>query len=73
MFDTGNGIDTGSGPILIGVSNASGLEAGGYLTAETVKKLKAGVEPNLALKMAKDKMRRDGWEHPFYWSAFVIC
>jgi CHAT domain-containing protein len=42
------------------------------LAAEMLKNVNNGVEPKLALKMAKDKMRRDGWEHPFYWSAFVI-
>ncbi len=42
------------------------------LTTEMLKNLKGGMEPKLALKAAKDKMRRDGWEHPFYWSAFVI-
>jgi CHAT domain-containing protein len=42
------------------------------LTGEMLKNLNDGMGPDKALKAAKDTIRRNGWEHPFYWSAFVI-
>ena len=36
------------------------------------KNLKEGEEPKEALRLARAEIRRRGYEHPFYWSAFIL-
>jgi len=36
------------------------------------KNLKQGKEPKKALWLARDEIRKKGYEHPFYWSAFIL-
>ncbi|MFH2203420.1 MAG: tetratricopeptide repeat protein [Elusimicrobiota bacterium] len=42
------------------------------LAGEFFARLKDGKEPAEALRLARSAIRRDGYEHPFYWSAFVL-
>ncbi len=42
------------------------------MSNEFFKQLKAGKDAKEALKLARETVRRSGWEHPFYWSAFIL-
>jgi CHAT domain-containing protein len=41
--------------------------AGEFFTA-----LSAGAGPREALSQARARVRKEGWEHPFYWAAFIL-
>jgi len=41
--------------------------SGAFFTA-----LSAGSGPREALSQARERVRKAGWEHPFYWAAFVL-
>jgi len=36
------------------------------------KNLKEGKVPKEAIQLARNEIRRNGYEHPFYWSAFIL-
>jgi CHAT domain-containing protein/lipopolysaccharide biosynthesis regulator YciM len=36
------------------------------------KSLKDGKEPKDALRLARETLRRNGYEHPFFWAAFIL-
>lgn len=42
------------------------------LTNSFFEHLKSGKTAGQALRLARADIRRDGYEHPFYWSAFVL-
>lgn len=42
------------------------------LAARFFKKLKAGSPPRRALREARMELRREGWEHPYYWAPFIL-
>ncbi len=42
------------------------------LTAEFFTQLKQGKPPEQALKLASSAIRHQGYENPFYWSAFIL-
>ena len=42
------------------------------LSVEFFKELKGGKSPREALRLARASVRRQGWEHPFFWSAFIL-
>ncbi|MGC9066834.1 MAG: CHAT domain-containing protein, partial [Candidatus Ratteibacteria bacterium] len=42
------------------------------LTNAFFKNLKEGKEPKEALRLARQEIRRKGYEHPVYWSAFIL-
>lgn len=43
-----------------------------FLSASFLKNVKSGKSPGEALKLAKGDIRNKGFEHPFFWSAFVL-
>lgn len=42
------------------------------LTAAVFKYLKEGNEPLQAIRLARSDIRRQGYEHPFYWASFIL-
>jgi len=42
------------------------------LAAAFFKYLKEGKEPKQAIRFARNEIRRQGYEHPFYWSSFIL-
>jgi len=42
------------------------------LTIAFFKHLKEGNEPKQALRLARNEIRRKGYEHPFYWASFIL-
>ncbi|MGB1250896.1 MAG: CHAT domain-containing protein, partial [Candidatus Promineifilaceae bacterium] len=36
------------------------------------QQLRAGITPHRALQAATDKLREEGWTHPYYWAAFRL-
>lgn len=42
------------------------------LAARFFKKLKSGLTPRRALREARAELRREGWEHPYYWAPFIL-
>jgi len=41
-------------------------------TTAFFKHLREGKEPRQAMKFARNDIRRQGYEHPFYWAAFIL-
>lgn len=42
------------------------------LTTTFFKHLREGKEPRQAIRLARDDIRRQGYEHPFYWASFIL-
>jgi CHAT domain-containing protein len=42
------------------------------LTEGFFRHLKAGSDPHVALRSARRDVRKVGYEHPFYWAAFIL-
>lgn len=42
------------------------------LAARFFKKLKRGLTPRRALREARAELRREGWEHPYFWAPFIL-
>lgn len=42
------------------------------LGARFFKKLKGGLTPRRALREARAELRREGWEHPYFWAPFIL-
>jgi CHAT domain-containing protein len=42
------------------------------LANQFFEKLKAGKDKLTALHEARAELRRQGYEHPFYWAAFIL-
>ena len=42
------------------------------LTVKFLEGMKDGREPVVALNQAREDIRRRGYEHPFYWAAFIL-
>lgn len=42
------------------------------LTAAFFRSVKEGHEPKEAIRLARNEIRRKGYEHPFYWASFVM-
>ena len=61
----------GAGNVLMSLWSVS-EDATVALSGEFFKQLKAGRTPAEALALARTEIRRQGYEHPFYWSAFIL-
>jgi len=61
----------GAGNVLMSLWSVS-EDATVALSGEFFKQLKAGRTPSEALALARSEIRRQGYEHPFYWSAFIL-
>ncbi|NJN65905.1 MAG: CHAT domain-containing protein [Chloroflexaceae bacterium] len=35
-------------------------------------RIRAGEPPAVAMRGAVEEIRREGWEHPYYWAAFQV-
>ena len=42
------------------------------LTSAFFKHLKEGNDPKEAIRLARNEIRRQGYEHPFYWASFIL-
>ncbi|MBI5247016.1 MAG: CHAT domain-containing protein [Elusimicrobia bacterium] len=42
------------------------------LATRFFKKLKSGLTPRRALREARAELRREGWEHPYFWAPFIL-
>jgi|GEM_PF-388040 len=42
------------------------------LTATFFSYVKEGKEPKEAMRLARNEIRRKGYEHPFYWASFIL-
>ena len=42
------------------------------LSGEFVSALSSGSDPREALRSARAQIRKSGYEHPFYWAAFIL-
>ncbi len=42
------------------------------LTSAFFKYIKEGKEPKEAIRLARNEIRRKGYEHPFYWASFIL-
>lgn len=47
-------------------------DASVFLSNSYYGHLKKGNEPKEAMRLARDDMRRNGYEHPFYWASFIL-
>lgn len=61
----------GARKILSSMWEVSG-EASVKLTELFFEHIKSGKEPRQALRLARQELRRQGYEHPYYWAPFVL-
>ena len=61
----------GTGNVLMSLWSVAELSATQFTTA-FFKHLKEGKEPRQAMRLARSAIRRQGYEHPFYWASFIL-
>ena len=61
----------GASDVLMSLWSPAELPATQFTTA-FFKHLREGKEPRQAMRLARGDIRHQGYEHPFYWAAFVL-
>ena len=61
----------GSNNVLVSLWSVAEASATQF-TSSFFKYLRQGKEPREAMRLARSQIRRQGYEHPFYWAAFIL-
>ena len=61
----------GAGNVLVSLWSVTEASATQF-TSTFFRYLSEGKEPRQALRLARSQIRRQGYEHPFYWAAFIL-